>query len=146
MTKRKHQCVTEIEILIPSELGYEKVAMASVATIAKKMGFPPDKIEDLKTALAEACTNAIEHGNSLDIRTQVSVVVRVKADRLKIKVIDEGHRPIPTQIPERDFRPDFRGLGLSLIQMLMDKVEINCQPGRNEIEMTSFVPSPSLAM
>ena len=47
-----------IQLHIPSELGYEKVAMAAAATLATKIGFSQDRIEDLKTAVGEACINA----------------------------------------------------------------------------------------
>ena len=52
-----------IEVHIPSILGYEKVAMESAAAAAKIMGFHQSRIEDLKTAISEACSNAMEHGN-----------------------------------------------------------------------------------
>ncbi len=131
---------TEIEIAIPSELGYEKVAMASVATAAEKAGFPPEKIEDIKTALAEACTNAIEHGNLMNTDAQVWIVLVVDQHSLQLMVIDEGHQMIPDEIPDRELRQDFRGMGLFLINNLMDKVEIQSEPGRNEIRMVSYVP------
>jgi len=53
----------KIELHIPSVLGFERVAMETAASVAKKIGFTEDRIEDLKTAVSEACLNAIEHGN-----------------------------------------------------------------------------------
>ncbi|MGO4214149.1 ATP-binding protein, partial [Terriglobus sp. YAF25] len=55
-----------VEVTLPSELGFEKVAMSTAASMAQLMGFSPDRIEDLKTAVAEACINAIEHGNQMN--------------------------------------------------------------------------------
>jgi serine/threonine-protein kinase RsbW len=43
-----------VEVRLPSRLGYEKVAMSTAASVAKLMGFREDRIEDLKTAVAEA--------------------------------------------------------------------------------------------
>jgi hypothetical protein len=45
------------------------------ASVAKLMGFREDRIEDLKTAVAEACINAIEHGNRLNEKLSVGVVL-----------------------------------------------------------------------
>ena len=45
---------TAVEVKLPSRLGFEKVAMGTAASVAKLMGFPDARIEDLKTALAEA--------------------------------------------------------------------------------------------
>ncbi len=134
--------IISVEVDIPSELGYEKVVMALGAAVAKKAGFPTEKVEDLKTAIAEACTNAIEHGNSLDVHSKVQVELKVDGSSITISVIDEGRNPIPNALPDRSLRSDFRGMGLFLIQMLMDHVEIKSRPGRNEIQMTSFLPSP----
>jgi len=134
-----------IEIYLPSELGYEKVAMACAATLARQQGFPQDKIEDLKTAIAEACTNAIEHGNSFNFQIKVSIILTVDHNSIQVSIIDAGHKSIPTPLPDRSLRTDFRGMGLYLIQMLMDKVEIKSQPGRNEVQMISYLQSPSLA-
>src|ERR1039458_6692539 len=78
------------KVLLPSRLGYEKVAMSTAASVAKLMGFRDDRIEDLKTALAEACINAIEHGNRLNEKLSVGVVLSVGADALEVKVMDDG--------------------------------------------------------
>ena len=55
-----------IEISLPSELGYEKVATSAMATLAQHMGFSGERIDDLKTALSEAVINSIEHGTPQD--------------------------------------------------------------------------------
>ena len=56
----KHRTV---ELKIPSEPGFEKVAMRLAAEVAERMGFSPERIDDLRTAVSEACLNAIRHGN-----------------------------------------------------------------------------------
>ena len=129
-----------IEIYLPSELGYEKVAMATAASVAQKMGFSPDRIEDLKTAVAEAVTNAIEHGNQLNVEVMVLVTLTIQKNSLALNVIDQGHKPIPALVQgplaqKRENREDNRGLGMFLIQGLVDKVEVVAKPGRNEIRM-----------
>jgi hypothetical protein len=54
------------ELRLPSRLGFEKVAMNTAASVAQIMGFSDDRVNDLKTAVAEACINAIEHGNRMN--------------------------------------------------------------------------------
>ena len=56
----------KVELHIPSVPGAEKVAMERAAEVARGMGFSDDRIEDLKTAVSEACINAMEHGNRMD--------------------------------------------------------------------------------
>ena len=64
--------------------------MSTASAVAKLMGFREDRIEDLKTAVAEACINAIEHGNRLNEKLSVGVVLSAGEDELEVKVIDDG--------------------------------------------------------
>ena len=91
---------TTVEVRLPSQLGYEKVAMSTAAAVAKLMGFREDRVEDLKTAVAEACINAIEHGNRLNEGLSVGVVLSAGADALEVKVIDDG-KGLKTLPPSR---------------------------------------------
>src|SRR5436305_8771455 len=65
-----------MELSFPSELGYEKVARDAVAAFARRLGCDRERVEDLKTALGEACINAIEHGNghAPGVRVDVSCI------------------------------------------------------------------------
>ena len=119
---------TIVELRLPSRLGYEKVAMSTAASVAKLRGFREERIEDLKTAIAEACINAIEHGNKLNEGLQVGVVLSAAEDALEIKVIDDGRgiKTLPHK-PDIDKKihgeEDPRGMGMFLIQALVDEAE-----------------------
>ncbi len=56
--------------------------METAASMAKRMGFTEDRIEDLKTAVAEACINAIEHGNEMDSSTKVAITLTAEESKL----------------------------------------------------------------
>jgi serine/threonine-protein kinase RsbW len=117
-----------VELSIPSKLGFEKVAMMTAASTAKLMGFREERIEDLKTAIAEACINAIEHGNRLNEKLSVGVVLFAGEDALEIKVMDDGKgfKALPHK-PDIDRKmhgeEDPRGMGMFLIQALVDEAE-----------------------
>ncbi|MGH9589731.1 MAG: ATP-binding protein [Terracidiphilus sp.] len=117
-----------MEVRLPSRMGYEKVAMSTASAVAKLMGFPEDRVEDLKTAVAEACINAIEHGNRLNEGLSVDVVLSAGPDRLEVKVIDDGKgiakKPATPDIDRKMHgEEDARGLGMFLIQALVDEAE-----------------------
>ena len=119
---------TIVELRLPTHLGYEKVAMSTAASLAKLRGFPEDRIEDLKTAVAEACINAIEHGNRLNEKLSVGVVLRAEPDSIEVKVIDDGSgikkRPAKPDIDRKMHgEEDARGMGMFLIQALVDEAE-----------------------
>jgi serine/threonine-protein kinase RsbW len=109
-------------------MGYEKVAMSTAASLAKLKGFPEDRIEDLKTAVAEACINAIEHGNRMNEKLSIGVVISAGDDELEVKVIDDGKGMNRQQAkPDIDKKmhgeEDPRGMGMFLIQALVDEAE-----------------------
>jgi serine/threonine-protein kinase RsbW len=119
---------TSVHVHLPSELGYEKVAMSTAASMAALMGFSKDRIEDLKTAVAEACINAIEHGNNLNNSLTVGVVLSTSDDQLEVKVIDDGAginaNPVVPDIDRKVHgEEDTRGMGMFLIQALVDEAE-----------------------
>ena len=117
-----------VEVRLPSRLGYEKVAMSTAAAVAKLMGFREDRVEDLKTAVAEACINAIEHGNNLNNSLTVGIVLSTSDDQLEVKVIDDGAginaNPVAPDIDRKVHgEEDPRGMGMFLIQALVDEAE-----------------------
>ena len=119
---------SSVEVRLPSELGFEKVAMSTAAGMAELMGFSKERIEDLKTAVAEACINAIEHGNQFSDAVRVGVVLSSREDELEVKVIDDG-RGVSSKPPSPNMdrkiigEEDPRGMGMFLIEALVDKAE-----------------------
>jgi serine/threonine-protein kinase RsbW len=117
-----------VEVSLPSEMGYERVAMDCSAAFAKIAGFDRERIDDLKTAVSEACLNAIEHGNKGHPDARVVVTISYDGESFQVEVMDQGEG-----IPEMPKEPDIdqkiqkletpRGLGLFLMQQLMDQVE-----------------------
>jgi len=122
-----------IELTIPSRLELEKVAVATASSVARIMGFSEDRIEDLKTAVEEACINAIEHGNQLDSSVKVLVELIADESKLQVDIHDQG-RGIKANIEKPDIdakiakKQSSRGWGLFLIQNLMDEVEFDWNP------------------
>jgi serine/threonine-protein kinase RsbW len=118
---------TTMELSLPSELGYEVIARDAVAAFARRLGIPAERIEDLKTALSEACINAIEHGNSLRPGLRVQIYCRFENERLVIEVMDQGvssfaPRSEPLSISEKIAGlGSLRGMGLLLISQLCDE-------------------------
>jgi serine/threonine-protein kinase RsbW len=119
-----------VEVSLPSRLGYERIAMDCSASFAKMVGFAPERIEDLKTAVAEACLNAIEHGNKSHPDTRVLVTMNFKDDRFSVSVKDGGNG-IPRLPKDKAVMRSIekleppKGLGTYLIKQLVDEVEFN---------------------
>ncbi len=126
-----------MEISFPNELGYEVVARDAVAAFARCVGFHHERIEDMKTALSEACINAIEHGNALEPGLRVFVACDYTHDRLAIDVRDQGvqdYTPgkVPLSIAEKMAGlGTLRGMGMMLISELSDEVDVLPVDGGN---------------
>ena len=136
-----------VELKIPSELGYEKIAREAVATVAKRLGFDDERIEDIKLAIAEACTNAISYGGKDDSHTKIIVVLTADEEKLDILVKDPGFGgPAPQEVIPPDIEKmmsgenKFGGMGLYIIQKLMDKAEFiqNDDEGGNQFHMVIY--------
>jgi len=116
-----------MELSFPSELGYEKVAREAVAAFARRLGCDRERVEDLKTALGEACINAIEHGNGRAPGLRVDVSCVGADDRLEIEVHDRGLKRYESSgtVPSIDLKmrglAPLRGMGLMMIAQLFDE-------------------------
>ena len=116
-----------MELSFPSELGYEKVAREAVAAFARRLGCDRERVEDLKTALGEACINAIEHGNGRAPGLRVDVSCVGADDRLEIEVHDRGLKRYESSgtVPSIDLKmrglAPLRGMGLMMIEQLVDE-------------------------
>jgi serine/threonine-protein kinase RsbW len=128
-----------MEIYIPSELGYEKIAICAAAAVAQRHGLKAERVDDLKTAVAEAVTNAIEHGNQLQAELRVWVGLKLREAALVIDVVDQGCRPIPALPQEYQDRPNHRGWGMVLMKNLMDEVEVMAAPDRNQVRLVAYL-------
>ena len=119
-----------VELKIPSEEGYEKVARKAVATVAQRMDFSTEKIENIKTAISEACTNAMRYGSGGDSRLKIVVVLTADEEKLDILIKDPGVSGTP---PSEIYKPNIDdmingfdrrgGMGLWLISQLVDEAE-----------------------
>ena len=115
--------------------------MIRVAEAVEELNMPGERLERLKTAVAEAAMNAIEHGNQN--RPQLPVQVRVVAtdDELRVHITDQGGaRPIPeAETPDIEAKLEGlqtpRGWGLFLIRNMVDGMAISGDESHHTIEL-----------
>jgi serine/threonine-protein kinase RsbW len=134
-----------MELSFPSELGYEKVARDAVAAFARRLGFDQERIEDLKTALGEACINAIEHGNGRAPGLRVDVSCVCEEGRLTIEIRDQGlnryqQRNVVANIDTKlSGLAPLRGMGLMMIAQLVDEAGFTeSQDGCNHFRLALY--------
>ena len=131
-----------VELSVPSEPGNERPAMERVAEAVKELGLPAQRLERLKTAVAEATMNAMEHGNRY--RSDVPVVIQVLSSDvdLLVRITDQGGGPIPDpdkEVPDLEAKLEGlqspRGWGLFLIKNMVDEMHITSDAVHHTIEL-----------
>jgi serine/threonine-protein kinase RsbW len=128
-------------------LGYERVARQAAAAVARRLGFTPERIDELQTAVDEACTNAIRHGSKSDARMKVVVLLSADEKKLDILVKDPGAGDLPpTEVVAPDIQAQVEGrsptggLGLWLIRQMVDEAYFveDDESGGNQFRMIIY--------
>lgn len=119
-----------IELEIPARAEFVALARLVVSALAAADdNMADERIDDLKLAVSEACTNAIEAHDAAGSREGVLVRCRAGDDSLEVCVEDQGRGFDPSALPDHPpvTDPDRlkfeRGLGIPLIRALVDEVE-----------------------
>jgi len=130
--------IGRVELRIPNRPEWVAVARLTISAIANRLPFSVEEIEDLKLAIAEACTTVIQSG---DGEGTIDIVCETDADELRIHVRDT--RPNRSDVfKERSEATGIEGLGVFLIQALMDEVRHTVDPQTGtELVMTKRVGS-----
>ncbi|MBP7694758.1 MAG: SpoIIE family protein phosphatase [Anaerolineales bacterium] len=126
----------------PSEPGNERVALEQVAAAVRAHGaLPAARLEKLKTAVAEATMNAMEHGNGFRPEVPVHLEVRASAGALAVRVTDQGGAPeqAGSAAPDLDAKlagqQSPRGWGLFLIKNMVDELNVTVAGAAHTVEL-----------
>ena len=93
--------------------------------LIEEVGFAADDTYWMVTAVREAVTNAVIHGNKEQPGTRVDVVFELADDCIRITVVDQGDGFDPESLPDpvsKEHLMDASGRGIFLMQQLMDAV------------------------
>ncbi|WP_411842606.1 anti-sigma B factor RsbW [Salinicoccus sp. HZC-1] len=136
-----------IEMKFPSSAEYVGLIRLTLSGVLSRAGASYDQIEDSKIAVSEAVTNAVKHAYGEEQTGDVLVGFAVYSDKVEIIVADHGqsfnYEDVRKELgpyTEDDNVNYLRegGLGLFLIEALMDEVYIKKDPGVT-ISMTKFI-------
>ena len=125
--------MTERAVQLEIPAGAEFVALARLVVSAMAAGetqLSDDRVDDLKIAVSEACTNAIEAHDALDTEERVVVECWADESHLEVTIEDRGTGFDVSNLPEHPPVTDperlkfERGLGIPLIRTLVDELDI----------------------
>ena len=114
--------------------GNESFARATVAAFATKLDPTLEELEDIKTAVSEAVTNAIIHGYQ-EQQGMVHVEATLSEQSIEIIVRDQGRGIDDVDLVREatyTSRPDLErsGMGFTIMEHLMDEIEIISAVGK----------------
>jgi anti-sigma regulatory factor (Ser/Thr protein kinase) len=138
---------TLAELSLPSEPGNERRATEEVARAVSELGLPQRTLERLKTAVAEATMNAMEHGNRYNPEVPVKIQVWLLEECLLVRIIDRGSGPPPspnaTEVPDLEAKLEGmqtpRGWGLFLIKNMVDELRVSGNPDHHTVELVTYL-------
>src|SRR5215204_1140364 len=130
------------DFTLPNQPGNERLAMEKVAGAIGELRPSELRLERLKTAVAEATMNAMEHGNKYRAEVPVEIQVLVVDRDLVVRITDSGSGPPPTRagdVPDLEAKLEgmqtARGWGLFLIKSMVDEMSITGDDGHHTVEL-----------
>ena len=124
--------MNNIEMKIPSKTDYIGVIRLTLAVIANRMGYTYKEIEDIKITISETFIDAVQYAYPEDEVGQLTFGFRTYEDKLEVMVVDSGKsfnfiqikNELGPYIIKYSGRIVEGGLGLYLLETLMDKVRV----------------------
>ncbi len=136
---------------VPSEPGNERLATRQVAAVVEERQLPGRQLDRLKTAVAEATMNAMEHGNHFQADVPVTIRVLSSAAAVAVWITDQGGsqaRPDPLA-PDLEAKlaglQTPRGWGLFLIEHLVDEMHVRSTGTEHTVELILYSPGATSA-
>lgn len=121
----------EVTLTLPMSPDMEVAASKTASAMAEFMRMSPEKVDEVRLAVVEACINAFEHSQARDHKVHLTFAVlgHGQPEKLEIKVHDTGIGFLVDSLEEPVLADKLkaarkRGWGLKIIRGLMDEVEI----------------------
>ncbi len=132
-----------VHLIIPCRPEYVGVARLAVLGIASRMPFSYDEVEDVRLAVGEACTHAVERAGSG--AATIRIISTVAAHALRIEITDdiaEANIAAPSEEAQllEEAGVDQQGLGALLMEILVDKVDIETSVAGTRVVLTQYSP------
>ena len=114
---------------------------AAVDILAEAEGWPPELLFQIKLVLEEMGTNIVKYGYDDEDRKNIEIILTSESDSLTMEISDDGRPFDPfTDAPPPDLDSDIPdrpigGLGVYLVQKMMDEARYRREDGRNKLTL-----------
>lgn len=128
-----------ITIQIPANMKYLNVVGAAIMALLEHDG-SQDHAYNMQLAIHEVCTNIIEHAYGHDSKKHLSLRLKLSETVFVACLDDRGESFDPKAVKSPNFdEPQVRGMGLFLVNELMDKVDYQCDADGNHWTLTKYL-------
>ena len=138
----------EIVLEIPAKPEYLQMVRAVVAAAASvDADLESERVHDLRLAVSEATTNAIEAHAQMGSSERITIRLEIDDERIAVEVRDHGDGFDPDNTPELPDPEDparllhENGLGVRLMRYLADETEILSGDDGTRVRMIVYVPA-----
>jgi len=136
----------EIRLQIPAHADCIDIVRVCLFSIASKLNFSYEDIEDMKVAVSEACNNAVLHGEQTNQDHRIDICFEPSDTYLTIKVKNKGtfehedalKEAAPLEGSKISELP-VGGLGIFLMQALMDEVIVDTTDHMTEVTLIKHI-------
>lgn len=130
----------KVDLHLPCRPEFVGVARLTVLGVASRMSFSYDEVEDVRLAVGEACTTAVERAARTD-RADTEIIIRssIIDNKLSIEVEDyAGH--VTQQEPAEQSPEDLdeQSLGALLMELLVDEFEVESTKEGTLVRMVKY--------
>ena len=132
---------TLLEFTVPSQPGNERSVRDKIAEGVRELGLSQPSLERLKTAVAEATMNAMEHGNKYQEELPVSIKLMASEAAISVQITDQGGGQPSAQPETPDLEAKLtgeqspRGWGLFLIQNMVDEMRVTTDETHHTVDL-----------
>jgi serine/threonine-protein kinase RsbW len=117
-----------VRLTIPAKAEYIMLGRLALTSLSRLRALSPEQLSDVKLALTEACTNAVQHAYDAEDGF-VEILYELHPDRLVIEVTDTGDGFVtPDSVPDPEDLTE-GGLGIAIIRALSDEFEVGDREG-----------------
>ena len=126
----------EMKLVMDAISENEALARVATATFLTRLHPTLEELEDVKTAVSEAVTNAIIHGVPEDRKVYIMCTteknifsVSIEDHGIGIENLEKAMEPLFTTKPEQERS----GMGFAFMEAFMDKLEVTSSPGKGTV-------------
>lgn len=122
----------EMKLIVDAVSENEALARVATATFLTRLHPTLEEMEDVKTAVSEAVTNAIIHGVPQDGKVYITCTsekniftVEVEDHGVGIENVERAMEPLYTTKPQQERS----GMGFAFMEAFMDELQVTSSPG-----------------